>query len=166
MEILIAGLILVALMAYASTRIKRIAAKAFEAETVQTEQFVIQKPDGFLNIVNGDPQFAFEAYSMEFGTGDASAIRLGTATIKISDAGSDADLAGTEIASDIKEVISEKHYRLIEGKRVNKETELRVLYKIAESQGKVFVLEITILPEAPDEFSRKVESMLDSFEIK
>ena len=170
MEILIAGLILVAFMAYASTRIKRSAAKAFEAETVETEQFVIQKPDGFLNVINGDLQFAFEAYSKEFGTGDASAIRMGTATIKISDAGSDPAVSikesGTHIASDIKEVIGEKHYRLIEGKRVNKATDLRVLYKMAESKGKTFVLEITTLPEAPDEFSRKIESMLDSFEIK
>jgi hypothetical protein len=166
MEILIAGVILVAFMAYASTRIKRSAAKAFEAETVETHQFVIQKPDGFLNVINGDPQFAFEAYSKEFGTGDASAIRLGTATIKISDAGIDPVVSGTEIASDIKEVIGEKHYRLIEGKRVNNGTELRVLYKIAENKGKVFVLEITALPEAPDEFSRKIEHMLDSFEIK
>ena len=170
MEILIAGLILVAFMAYASTRIKRSAAKAFEAETVETEQFVIQKPDGFLNVINGDPQFAFEAYSKEFGTGDASAIRMGTATIKISDAGSDPAVSikesGTDIASDIKEVIGEKHYRLIEGKRVNKGTEIRVLYKMAESNGKFFVLEITTLAEAPDEFLHKIESMLDSFEIK
>jgi hypothetical protein len=166
MEILIAGVILVAFMAYASTRIKRSAARAFEAETVETHQFVIKKPDGFLNVINGDPQFAFEAYSKEFGTGDASAIRLGTATIKVSDAGSGPAVVGTEIASDIKEVVGEKHYRLVEGKRVNKEIDLRVLYKIAESQGKVFVLEITALPEAPDEFSHKIESMLDSFEIK
>ena len=170
MEILIAGLILVAFMAYASTRIKRSAAKAFEAETVETQTFVIKKPDGFLNVINGDPQFAFEAYSKEFGTGDASPIRMGTATIKISDAGSDPAVAlkesGTNIASNIKEVIGEKHYRIIEGKRVNKGTDIRVLNKIAESNGKVFVLEIAALPEAPDEFSYKIESMLNSFEIK
>jgi len=170
MEILIAGVILVAFMAYASTRIKRTAAKAFEAETVETDQFVIQKPDGFLNVINGDPQFAFEAYSKEFGTGDAAPLRMGTATIKISDSGIDQAVAikgsGTDISSDINEVVSEKHYRLIEGKRVNKETELRVLYKIAESSGQVFILEITTLSEASDEFSHKTESMLDSFEIK
>jgi hypothetical protein len=55
MEILIAGVILVAFMAYASTRIKRSAAKAFEAETVETDQFVIQKPDGFLNVIKRRP---------------------------------------------------------------------------------------------------------------
>ena len=170
MEILIFGLILVALMAYASTRIKRTAAKAFEAETVETEQFVIQKPDGFLNVINGDPQFAFEVYSKEFGTGDAAQIRMGTATIKILNAGPDAAIAikesGTDIDSDINEVIGEKHYRLIEAKRVSKGSDLRVLYKIAESEGKVFVLEITTLPAASDEFLQKTESMLDSFEIK
>ena len=170
MELLIPGLILVALMAYASTRIKRSAAKAFEAETVETEQFVIQKPDGFLNVINGDPQFAFEAYSKEFGTGAAKEFRMGTSTISIADAGTDPTKtiksAGTEVVSNINEVVGEKHYRVIEGKRINKGTELRVLYKIAESGGKVFVLEITTLPEAPDEFSHKIESMLDSFEIK
>jgi len=37
---------------------------------------------------------------------------------------------------------------------------------MAGSNGKTFVLEITTLPEAPDEFVHKIESMLDSFEIK
>ena len=170
MEILILGLILVAFMVYASTRIKRSAAQAFDAETVETEQFVIQKPEGFLNVINGDPQYAFEAYSKEFGVDDAAEFRLGTATLKILESqGDPADTiknSATEIVSDINEVIGENHYRVIEAKRAKKEIEFRVLYKIAESGSKIFELEIAALSETPDEFSRKIESMLDSFEIK
>jgi hypothetical protein len=170
MEILIGGLILVALMAYASTRIKRSAAQAFAAETVETDEFVIQKPDGFLTVVNGDPQYAFEAYSKEFGTEDATEFRLGTATIKIMSASADADTeirdSGAEIISDINEIIGENHYRLVEAKRIKKDIAFRVLYKTAEAGAKKYVLEINALANAPDEFSRKIESMLDSFEIK
>src|SRR5580765_1394277 len=83
MDLLIPGLILVALMVYASTRIKKTAAAAFEAETIETDDFVIQKPDGFLNVINGDPQFAFEAYSKEFGGPGAENFRQGTAHLKI-----------------------------------------------------------------------------------
>src|SRR5687767_8261126 len=53
MELLIPGLILVALMVYASTRIKRTAAAAFDRETVDTEDFIIQKPEGFLHNLHG-----------------------------------------------------------------------------------------------------------------
>lgn len=170
MEILILGLILVAFMVYASTRIKRSAAQAFDAETVETDQFVIQKPEGFLNVINGDPQYAFEAYSKEFGVDDAAEFRLGSATLKIF--GSQGDPAdpiknsGTEIVSDINEVIGENHYRVLEAKRVKKEIDFRVLYKIGDKDHKLYELEIVALAETPDEFSRKIESMLDSFEIK
>ena len=54
-------------MVWASTRIKKTAAAAFEAETVETDDFVIKKSDGFLNVINGDPKYAFEAYSKEIG---------------------------------------------------------------------------------------------------
>jgi hypothetical protein len=37
---------------------------------------------------------------------------------------------------------------------------------VAERGGKTYELEIAALAETPDEFSRKTEAMLDSFEIK
>ena len=48
MEILIPGLILVGLMVWVSTRIKRNAAKAFEREEIETAEFSLTKPEGFL----------------------------------------------------------------------------------------------------------------------
>ena len=72
MELLIPGLILVGLMVYASTRIKRVAAEAFEAETVENEWFSIEKPEGFLNVIAPPDGLEFEAYSKDFGVGEAA----------------------------------------------------------------------------------------------
>src|SRR5437867_2652270 len=79
MELLIPGLILVALMVYASTRIKRSAARAFEAEQIAGDGFTLVKPDGFLHRINDDSEYAFEAYSKEFGSGAADDVRAATA---------------------------------------------------------------------------------------
>mgnify|MGYP007097599700 CR=1 FL=1 len=50
MELLIPGLILVALMVWASTKIKRSAAQAYAAESIETEYFAIEKPDGLIDL--------------------------------------------------------------------------------------------------------------------
>ena len=67
MEILIMGGIIVALMVYASTRIKRSAAAAFEEETIETDDFSLVKPEGFLNPVENEDFLAFYAFSKDFG---------------------------------------------------------------------------------------------------
>ena len=67
MEILIPGLILVALMVWLSTRIKRNAAAAFDAERIETEDLIVEKPEGFLHVLNDDSGLLFRAYSKDFG---------------------------------------------------------------------------------------------------
>ena len=67
MEILIVGAIVVALMVYASTKIKRSAAAAFEEETIETDEYSFVKPEGFLNPVEPEGYLAFYAYSKEYG---------------------------------------------------------------------------------------------------
>src|SRR5258707_9193856 len=126
MELLIPGLILVALMVYASTRIKKTAAAAFEPETIETDTFIIQKPDGFLNVINGDPQYSFEAYSKEFGGPGAENFRQGTAHLSVY-VGMSTDEAvasllnsGNEMVSDISGGFNEIHYRVLEAKRIEK----------------------------------------------
>ena len=172
MELLIPGLILVALMVYASTRIKKTAAAAFEAETIETDDFIIQKPDGFLNKINRDEQFEFEAYSKEYGGTGAENFRQGTAYLKVYD-GISIDQAvanlsnpGIEITGDISEVVNEIRYRVIEAKRTAKGVEFRAFYKIAEQNAKVYEFEITALAETTGEFMRKIETMLAGFEVK
>jgi len=168
MELLIPGLILVALMVYASTRIKRSAAAAFEAETIETDDFVIQKPDGFLNVIGGGERYAFEAYSKGFGGRDEN-IRLATARLTVRPGASvEQAFAAIEddIASDISEVIGERHYRVIESKRDENDIEFRVFHKLAEKEGDLYDLEMTVFNEVPDEFLNKAEAMLTSFELK
>ncbi len=172
MELLIPGLILVALMVYASTRIKKTAAAAFEAETIESDDFIILKPEGFLNNLNGDPKHAFEVYSKEFGGDGAEDIKQGRADLTVLDEKtfeeviSDIKQSGDSINEDIIKVMGSTHFRVIETSRVEKGVDLLVTYKIAEKNSKVFVLEAVKLAVTSDEFSRKFETFVASFELK
>ena len=171
MELLIPGLILVALMVYASTRIKRTAAQAFEAETVETDQFVIAKPEGFLNVLNGDPQYAFEAYSKDFGDDEEKSVRAATSHLQVyagtgvEDRVNAITGSGFDKVNDIAEVIGDVHYRLIEGRRTDGKSPARIFYKLAERASKTFELKVEALDSVP-ETMRRAEALLDSFEIK
>ena len=172
MELLIPGLLLVALMVWASTRIKKTAAAAFEAETVETDNFVIQKPDGFLNVINGDPKFVFEAYSKEYGGEGAEDFRQGRINLTVREDRNLVEVVGEldgsdgKIMEDLAEVIGSTRYRLINLKRLEKGVEFFVMYKLAEQDGKVYSLEAVRLAETSDEFARKIEVMVSSFELK
>ncbi len=171
LAILIPGLIIVALMVWASTRIKRIAAAAFEAETIETNDFIIQKPDGFLHNLNGDPKYTFETYSKEFGV-DATDIRQGRVRLTIrDDVGMQQIIIGfaddgDEIVDDVTEIIGPTRYRLIEAKRDENGHDLCVTYKIVEKGSQVYMLETIRLAETSDEFARKIEAFANSFELK
>ena len=172
MELLIPGLILVALMVYASTRIKKTAALAFEAETIETDEFIIQKPDGFLTVLNGDPQYSFESYSKEYGATGAENFRKGIANLRIYDGSSVSEVAANltglddEVVSDVSEVIGGHRYRVIEIKRIVGGVEFRYFSKFAEQNGRVYEFQITAIAETTDEFMQNIEAMLNSFEIK
>lgn len=172
MELLIPGLILVALMIYASTRIKRSAARAFEAETIETDDFVIEKPDGFLNVIGGDPKFAFEAYSRDFGGDGTENIRRATANIvqknNVTVEGVAAELlkSGGEVVDDRSEKISGINYRLIEHIVTEHDVDFRVKSKLAERDGKVLIFTTKTIAETTPEFMRNIETMFDSFELK
>lgn len=159
-------------MVYASTRIKRSAAAAFDAETIETDDFIIKKPEGFLTVLNGDRDYAFESYSKEFGGEGAENFRRGTAHLRVlpdTDLdGAAADLIdeGDEVISDIYEVIGERRYRLIEIVRIVSGVEFRVFAKLGSTQNKVFVFQATAISETTEEFMRNIESMVASFELK
>ena len=158
-------------MVYASTKIKKTTAAAFDAETVETDEFVINKPDGFLHVLNGDPQYAFESYSKEFGGEGAEDVRRATATVVVKSSTVKEEAvrrlnAGNQVIDDRSEVIGETKYRLIETLAVANEIEYRNLFKIAERNGKAYVMTITAIAETTDDAMRNIEAMLDSFEIK
>lgn len=169
MELLIPGLILVALMMYASTRIKKSAAKAFEAESVESEEFIIEKADGFLRVIGGDPRYAFEAYSKGYGGDGAEEFRQATATLTISPATAPAAAVingGEEIVSERTEVIGGIHYRIKETRRTIKGVEFYAISKIAEQNSKVYLFETMALIETTGEMMSTIEAMVNSFELK
>ena len=172
MEILIPGLIIVALMVYASTKIKRTTAAAFEAETVEADDFVVRKPEGFLHVLNGDPQYAFESYSKEFGGSGAENIRRATATLTITNGSTVKDEAarrlntGNQKVDDISEVVNDTKYRLIETRAEVNDIGYRNLFKLAERNGKAYVFTVTALADSDDEQMRAAEALLDGFELK
>lgn len=171
MELLIPGLLLVALMVYASTRIKRVAAEAFEPEAIETDNFTLEKPEGFLNKINRDPSLAFEAYSQDMGTGEASEFRAARIEIRIYeqrnlDYATGAIRESAKVTSEINEIIDERKYHIIEAETVEKGIRFRELYKLAEKDGHIFELKIIVLDETNDEISRKIDTIFNSFVLK
>jgi hypothetical protein len=170
MELLIPGLIIVALMAYASTRIKRSAAAAFEPETIETEELIIQKPQGFLNNLNGDPKYLVDTYSQDNGVAAsntrAGSLRISKVPGSVEDAIASIRASDGEIMDDIGEVIGGRHYRVIETHRTEKTTDCIVTYKLAERDGNIYQLEAVRLAEMSDEFAGKMDAFVASFELK
>ncbi len=171
LAILIPGLILVALMVYASTRIKRVAAEAFEAETIETDEFALEKPEGFLNILNRDPALAMDAYSREFGVEAAADVRQARVEVRHYRVCRMNEAVGlikerSTIKSDISEVINERKYRLIEGERIEKGIGYRDIYKLTEKGQDIFELRAVVLEDATEEISQKVDAIVLSFVVK
>jgi hypothetical protein len=170
MECLIPGLILVGLMIYASTRIKRASAGAYAPETIESEAFVFEKADEFLNKVEPAKGLEVEGYSREYGSGDAANIRQATYEVdRIAgglDAAADAMSALGEDATHTSEIFAEKKYRVVEIRREEKGIEFIDTYKMAETADGVVRLKVTMLDEASDEVRRRVETILSGFVVK
>lgn len=171
MELLIPGLILVALMVYASTKIKKTAAGAFEPETIETDDFAIEKPDGFLNVLNLDPGLELDMYSKEFGIENAADKRQARIELrhyrvcKMSEAIAMIKEKAT-IRSDIGEIINERKYRLIEAERIEKGIGFREIYKLTEKGADIYELKAIILEDAADDISQKADAVVLSFTVK
>src|SRR5688572_9261027 len=166
MEILIPGLILVALMVYVSTRIKKSAASAYDQETIETEQFSITKPDGFIVPTNVDGRLAFAAYSKDFGTREADGIRQVSAEIAVHK-GKTLDAVCNE--STLK-VISQQRLQgdsmIVEAETIENGVVLETEKRLVEKQGDVFELSVTAIPETKPAQQRNIDTLLSSFEVK
>jgi hypothetical protein len=171
MELLIPGLLLVALMVYASTRIKKTAARAFEAEQIDNDDFTLSKPDGFLNRIGDDSGLAFEAYSKEFGPEPAEDIRAATAVVVIETATIDDALAKEK--ERLSTVVSEERFEIDGGPAALLSGELErdghlfnIACKIIERNDRTLVLRIEVLKELIEDFARKTDEMLTTFSAK
>lgn len=171
MELLIPGLILVALMIYASTRIKKTAAEAFEPETIETEHFTFEKPEGLLLVLNGDPNLEAEGYSREYGEGDdVSQRQIRFAVSRTQGAPPDVVgervTAGSEIVSRETEIVGGTKFTVIEALKTEGELASREFHKIGASDDNVFDLCVTALAEPDTAARRKIEQMISSFNLK
>ncbi|MFN6962528.1 MAG: hypothetical protein ACK4S4_02050 [Pyrinomonadaceae bacterium] len=144
MEILIPGLILVALMAWASTKIKRAAAAAYEAETVTTDEFAIEKPEGIIHPLNDDSKYLFEAYTKDFGTADEHSRERQVAAYVTRADGSGGDEAESSTA---------------DGRTVFRKT-------LGLGDGQALLLEVVALTDHLDENRDRVERLLGSFRAR
>jgi hypothetical protein len=172
MELLIPGLILVGLMVYVSTRIKRSAAAAYEPEEIETDEFSITKAEGFLHPLNNDNGLPFEAYTKEFGEDEARRIRHAWAELEVHEA-SDPDgiIEGIKRSAgkvSNKETIIEagKKVYLVDAERLEKGVPVTTFYKITAGGSKVYEMRISVLDEQKDALLRKIEEMRDSFRLK
>lgn len=163
MEILIIGLIVVALMVYASTKIKKSAARALEREVIDNADFSIVKPNGFVHVLNGDPGFEFEAYSKDFGKDGTEDVRQVTAKIRLFE-----NAAAAQIANETRDVLSEaiSEGKYISGLKSEKDAVFEVCHKIIAKNGDVFDLEVSVLHDHAEDQKENVHELLDSFRIK
>ena len=176
MEILIVGVVLVALMAFVSTKIKKSAASAFESEVIETEEFRIVKPEGFLNPINEDSEFAFEAFSKDSGKNEAEVFRQARATIsvfvdsKFEAICENAKKSGGQILSETfsEDAAQQQNICLVESEEIKNGVTVKSFRKIAENiqKQKVYELQISVLENYREDFSDRIGEMLESFVVK
>lgn len=170
MELLIPGLILVALMVWASTKIKRDADAAFGEESIETDVLTVRKPDGFLHVLNDDSDLAFRAYSKEYGSGEANGIRKAIIEIEIFD-GIDPEERFAELAAEYAKLANVE--KLVDDNAisfstefVDDELEFKRIYRLIGRSDRLYETRITILAKYKEEFDSKIEKFVGSFQAK
>ena len=172
MELLIPGLILVAIMAWASTRIKRNAAAAFDREQIETDDFVIEKPEGFLHVVNDRSGLLFRAYSKDFGTVGRSDLRQATIEVE-RHRGAGVDTVLSEIEGESETLEIETSYldsgekaSTVRSVSVRDGAEYETVHKLVTRGSDVIEARGRVLAEHKDAYLRKMEMMLASLRVK
>ena len=152
MEILVPGLILVALMFWASTKIKKKAAAAYDDETVETDKFIIEKPEGFISPAYPDDGLIFAAYSKEFGRDRTSDLRQAELEVRLLGTATPQQIS-TGVSTEVAEVPSASGDRA------------EFVRKVPSSEG-MFELRGRVLVDHRQEFVRKLKEMMQSFTVK
>lgn len=172
MEILIPGIILVALMAWASTRIKRNAAAAFDIETVDGGEFLIVKPEGFLHVLNDDSAMAFRAYSKEFGKVGDRDVRRATIEIQrhtereIDELKSELEGKAESISTFEPYIDAGERAAFMSSTEIVDGGEYFVSRKLVTRGPDVWESRYSVLSEHQEELSETLETALDSIRIK
>ena len=175
MEILIIGGVVVLIMVIVSTQIKKSAARAFEREIIETDDFRIVKPSGLMNPIRSVSEYAFEAYSKDYGEKKERNIWQAQVYLTVSK-----DLNFVQVCKNAKlkgKILSKKFetdasagqkIRLLESEESGKDASFYVFQKIVESekQQKVYDLQIKILKAFRDVYAERVDEILNNFHLK
>jgi hypothetical protein len=166
--ILVPGLLLVALMVYVSTRIKRTAADAYEREIVDTAEFSIAKPEGFIIIESREPEVIFGAYSKEWGTGDADPFRRVSAELHRYEGRSLEDVRNALLEN--AELVDEQHLANgafgLETRSSVDDVMFENEHHVSSRNGKIYELRIVALFETKADEQKNIDELLASFELK
>lgn len=176
MEIFIVGILVVALMVFVSTKIKKSAAQAFVPEFIEKNEFTIAKPEGFISPLGDNSGYAFEAYSRDYGEKKMRNIWQARAFLTVGEnlifngeckkAKQSADKIMSEnfFADDAK---TEKIF-LLESERTEDGIPIIDFRKIVESAKykKTYNLQITVLQPFREVYMDRVNEMINSFRLK
>lgn len=164
------------IMVIVSTQIKKSAARAFEEEIIETDEFSIIKPSGLMNPIRDVSEYAFEAYSKEFGEKKERNIWRAQVYLTVSEGlnfiqvGENAKSEADKILSEeiLKDAPAGQKIRLLESEETENNASFYVFHKIVENekQRKIYDLQVKILKGFQDEYSSRVEEMLNSFRLK
>lgn len=172
MELLIPGLILVGFMVWASTRIKRNAAQAFEPELIENGEFSLMKPEGILSKVDPEEGLMLSAYSKDFGKDAAERVRQLTVQIKkfddahFEDICERAEADADPLISEQRGIIDQRRCATIVIGRSEGDVEVETTYRIIGGENAVYQLSVTVLPEAKDDFISRIDGLVGSFALK
>lgn len=176
MEIWFVGIIVVALMIYASTKIKKSAATAYEPEEIEAEDYRLTKPAGYLHPFKDDSTFAFEAYTKEFGDEESKNFRRSRATLKIT---SDSDFetvckqakkTADKITAKrfVEDTPAEQKIFYLETAKSENGVEFSTMWKIVESRArrKIYQFQVSFLEEFREDWAESARALVASFEVK
>ena len=176
MEILIVGGILVALMIFASTKIKRSAAAAFEREEIEEEDFSLVKPEGYIHPFKENSPFVFEAYTKDFGDEEAKEFRRSRATLRVV-SNSDFETVCRMAKKTADKILSKRFVEdapanqkifLLENEKSENGVKFFTRWKIVESRErrKIYEFQVSILEEYGEEFADAASEMIRTFSVK
>ncbi|MCY7375705.1 MAG: hypothetical protein LH472_07005 [Pyrinomonadaceae bacterium] len=174
MEIFIIGLAVVALMVFVSTKIKKSAAAAYDSETVETEEFKLFKPEGFIYPLNDDSGLAFVANSKDWGKNEASKFRQARAALRVI-SNSDfkiicenAKKSAGKIKSKnfVKDAPAGQKIFTLEGETLEDTVKILTFWKIVESRRKIYELRAAVIENYAEDFADKINEMTASFTVK
>jgi len=175
MDIFIIGLVVVALMVFVSTKIKKSAARAFESEIIEKDEFRIVKPEGLMSPLDENSKYPFEARSREYGEKISRNVWQAHAFLTV-DKGLNFKAECEKARQTAGKILSEKIFNetegekicLIESEKIENEVPMIEFRKIIESrkQQKTYDLQISVLRSFREVYIHKINEMTNSFRLK